>query len=239
MIILPRITIVELHRYREWTEKIGYDREWIIQDRQSSFYNLLQKIFSKYNGFAIPLRYDYYIVLSNGISREVHLDIHNILSKKSPVTVRMVSVPHPYPLIGQLIGTQVLSATSSNFVFYEGEEDPVVLMHIDVNGITRMTYETSIYEAYTAIIEFFSYVADTVLRYGGIASYLGGDNILAVLPVETYEDYLSILPDYVKIGVGISLKPRKAMELATRALDEIRRKRENKYIVYSDSTKNV
>jgi len=231
---LPRITVVELHGYREWTEGLGFDREWIIQDQQSRFYGLLQKLFSKNNGFTLPLRYDYYIVLANSISREKHMEIHTVLSTASPVSVRIVSIPHSYPLTAQLIASQILASTQKNFVYIDGDEDPVAVIHLDINGISELTYETSIYESYVSIVELLAGIARTVLRYGGITCYLGGDNIVAILPYETYSEYLEILPDYVKAGVGVSHIPRKALELATKALDEIRKSRDKKYLINLD-----
>ncbi len=233
---MPRITVVELYRYREWTESLGSDREWIIQDQQTRFYNLLQKVSSKNNGFAIPLRYDYYIVLANNISRSVHEEIHTILSSTSPVPVRIVSIPHPYPLTAQLLATSILASTTKSFIYRGGVEDPVVIVHMDIDGITQLTYETSIYESYVSILEFLANVANTVLRYGGITGYLGGDNIVAILPYTIYREYLEILPDYVKAGVGVSESPRKALELATKALDDIRRVRGKKYLINLDAS---
>ncbi len=229
---MPRITVVELYRYRYWTETLGSDREWIIQSKQAEIYSLLQKLFSRNNGFVIPLRYDYYIALSNGISREVHEEIYTAVSSDCPVTVRFSSVPHKYPLTAEIIATKKLAFSTSNFIFIEGEESPIVVLHIDIDDIMRLTYETSIYETYLMTMKLYTNVIDVALRHGGIASYLGGDNIVAILPEDTYMEFIGILPEYTKTGVGIDYSPRRALELATKALDDIRRRRDKKFIVY-------
>lgn len=231
---MPRITIIELYRYRYWTEKLGFDREWIIQSSQAELYSTLQKLFSKNDGLLIPLRYDYYLGLSNTISRERHEEIFTAISTSIPVHVRMVSIVHEYPSTAQLLATYYLASSTKNFIYIEGNEDPNVILHIDVNNITKLTYGTSIYETYTLTMKFFTEVASIAYRYGGLAGYLGGDNIIAILPLNSYKEFVNSLPDYVKIGIGISIKPRKAMELATKALDEIRRGRKRRFIEYYD-----
>ena len=231
---MPRITVIELYRYRYWTEKLGFDREWIIQSSQAELYSTLQKLFSKNDGLLIPLRFDYYLGLSNTISRKKHEEIFTAISTSTPVQVRMVSIAHEYPSIAQLLATYYLATSTRNFIYIEGKEDPTIILHIDVDNITRLTYETSIYETYTLTMKFFTEVANIAYRYGGIAGYLGGDNIIAILPLNSYKEFMNSLPDYVKIGIGISYRPRKAMELATRALDEIRRKRKKRFIEYYD-----
>ena len=74
------------------------------------------------------------------------------------------------------------------------------------------------------------------MSIGGITSYLGGDNLIAILPVDRYIDLIDIMPSYLKIGIGISKIPRKAMELSTKALTSIRKGLVNKnyYVLYDN-----
>jgi GTP cyclohydrolase IIa len=53
---------------------------------------------------------------------------------------------------------------------------------------------------------------------------VGGDNIIVILPDYGYESLIEEIASNrnLKVGVGISYKPRNAMRLATRALDMIR-----------------
>ncbi|MCE4609134.1 MAG: GTP cyclohydrolase IIa, partial [Desulfurococcales archaeon] len=62
------------------------------------------------------------------------------------------------------------------------------------------------------------------LKHGGIAQYLGGDNILVILPDHGYEALVEEIASNtsLKVGVGISFRPRTAVMLATKALDQIR-----------------
>ena len=230
---MPRLTVVELHGYREWTESLGHDREWIIQETQSRLYSILQKSFSKRNGFVLPVRYDYFIVLANGIGEEAHRAILLSFESEAPVPIRAASVPHQYPFTAQLEATRLLARSLRDFIYINGIEDPVAVVHVDYNNIRRLTYETSVYEAYMVVNRVYIYLMNVAQRYGGVAAYLGGDNIVAVLPVETYRQYIEALPGQVKAGVGVSLNPRRAMELASHALDDARR-RGARSLVYVD-----
>ncbi len=231
---MPRITLVELHGYREWTESLGYDREWVIQEKQARLYSLLQRSFSKKGGFVLPIRYDYFIVLSNNIDLFSHQAIYLSFEGESPVPVRMASVAHPYPFMAQLEATRLLARSMRDLIYVEGAEDPVVAVHIDYDNIRSFTYETSVYEAYMRVSQIYSYLIGVTQRHGGIAAYLGGDNIIAILPRSTYREYLSILPRTLKAGVGISMVPRRALELAARALSELRARRGFRSLVYAD-----
>ncbi len=219
---MPRVTIVELYNYRKWAESLGTDREWIIQFKQSEIRSLLQRLIAKNDGFVLPFRYDYYIILSNAISEKRHEEIYTALYTTLDVPVRMVSLTSKHPFTAQLWATRIMARSHDKFVYIHGEEDPNVIVHIDISDIVEKSYSTSIYEAYVAAVELYHYIVETVSRCGGLAGYLGGDNILAVLPLDSYEDFLDKLPSYVKAGVGISLIPRKAVKLSIEALDAVR-----------------
>ncbi|MEM1532710.1 MAG: GTP cyclohydrolase IIa [Desulfurococcaceae archaeon] len=222
MVYLPRITVIELYNYREWTESLGTDREWIIQFKQSEIHSLLQRLIAKNDGFVLPFRYDYYIVLSNTISEKRHEEIYTALYTTLDVPIRMVSLTNRYPFTAQLWATRILARSHNKFIYIHGDEDPNVVVHIDINDIVKKSYSTSIYEAYVAAVELYHYIVEVVSRCGGLAGYLGGDNVLAILPLDSYEDFLDKLPNYVKAGVGISLIPRRAVKLSTEALDAVR-----------------
>ncbi len=217
---MPRITLIELVKYREWTEELGYDREGVIQVKQSKLYGLLQEYFWEKECFVLPFRYDYYIVLSNGLTCNT---LKNIIEKIKPYTpygVRVVSTIHKYPVIALLRAHQILG--KNEFFYEDGVEDNIVIAHIDLNKVTELAVQTSIYESYLEIMTIYKYINDYAFKYAGITSYLGGDNVIAVLPIDRYEEFLNIIPSYIKVGVGIAFKARKALELAAKALKNIR-----------------
>lgn len=231
---MPRITLVKLLRYREWTESLGPDREWRIQLLQSSIYSLLQSLFSKQNGFVIPLRYDYYIALSNGIDRDTHERILVELDSIAPHGVRIVSLTHKYPLIAQLIASRIIEHSEDKLVYRDGLEDENVILHIDLDDITSLTYSTSVFETYMRITSIYAEITNYATRLGGLTGYLGGDNMIVILHRDGLNDFIDTLPNYLKVGIGISYSPRKALSLAAKALTILRRERGRRFLVYSD-----
>lgn len=232
---MPRITLIKLLRYREWTENLGYDREWIIQKKQARTYDILQTLFSKKNGFVIPLRYDYYLALSNGINKETHQEILTEIDSIAPHGVKIVSIPHKYPAIGQLIASHLLEEKPGKLVYVEGEEDENVVVHVDFNSVTMYTEMTSVFESYMRIQTLYSLLTKYVFQLGGITSYLGGDNMLAIVPEENLNELLELLPSYLKAGIGLSYVPRKALLLASKALTIIRSgKVEDRFVILRD-----
>lgn len=231
---MPRITLIKLLRYREWTEELGFDREWIIQDKQASLYLLLQGLFSKKGGFVIPMRYDYFLVLSNGIDEKTHQNILTDLEPETPYGLKMVSLVHEYPFTAQLIATRIIEDTDKKLVYLEGREDEIVVAHIDFNDITKYTGKTSVMESYAKIMAVFTNITNFASRLGGITTYLGGDNMLAIVPRDTLEKFLENIPSYLKVGIGISKSPRKALLNAAKALTKIRKERDRQYIIVSD-----
>ncbi len=232
---MPRITLIKLLKYREWTENLGSDREWKIQLVQSRIYHVLQSLFSKSGGFVIPLRYDYFIALSNGVSREIHEKILVDIESVAPYGVRIVSLSHKYPFTAQLYATRVIEHSTNKLVYIDGVEDENVVIHIDFNNISELTYSSSVFETYARITTIYSEITSYAARLGGITGYLGGDNMIVVLHMEALKEFLEILPSYLKAGVGVSKSPREALSLAAEALTRIRRERSLRYLVLSDN----
>jgi GTP cyclohydrolase IIa len=230
---LPRLTLIKLVDYREWTESLGHDREWRIQLTQSKIYNLLQQLFSKKDGFVIPIRYDYFIALSNGIDRETHKKILLEAEAVSPRGVRLVSIVHRKPFSAQLVATRMLENTTEKLVFLDGKEDANTVAHVDFNDISSLTMETSVFETHMKIQRIYSEITYMAARLGGITGYLGGDNMIAVIPSENLDAFLANIPSYLKVGVGVAYKPRKAFELAAEALTVIRRDRKRRFLIHS------
>lgn len=218
---MPRITLLEIRKYRDWTEELGFDREGYIQIKQSRIYQTLQEVFWNRNCFVLPFRFDYYIVLNNGLLEKDLSEIIKQVENITPYGIKAVSIVHKYPAYGLLKATRIIR--NNEFYYENGEEDEVVVSHIDLNNITELSIETSIYETYVEVLSLNYYITKQVFSIGGVTSYMGGDNLLAILPIDKYHELVEVLPSYLKIGIGISKVPRKALELSTRALTSIRK----------------
>ncbi|OYT40456.1 MAG: GTP cyclohydrolase [Desulfurococcales archaeon ex4484_58] len=233
---MPRITLIKLLKYREWTEELGSNREGIIQIKQSTIYGIFQEKFWEKQCFVLPFRFDYYIVLSNGLSKEDLEVIVKETEQYTPYGIKAVSLTHKYPAIAQMLATKLLHR-NDKIIFLDGEEDENVIVHIDLNNITELTDQTSVYESYLEILMLYYYIAKYVFELGGIANYLGGDNLIAIIPYENLERLLNVIPSNVKVGVGVSYYPREALRLAAQALSTIRKKETTQnYLVLNDTS---
>jgi len=223
-----KIGVLELVGYREWTEELGSDREWIIQSIQSGLYKFLQEEVSRIGGFVLPLRYDYYILILNGI--EVHLmtEIMTKFANISPVPPRLAISCGKTPYDAQLRATSTLRkcgdiVCTSGCIEGEERNEKIVVAHFDIDSFTKKIESSSVYDTFIEIEELCIDLGLKMRGIGGITQYLGGDNVVAFLSLDRIDDLKKmVLRDDLKVGVGIAFTARKAMELASKALDTIR-----------------
>ncbi len=222
---MVRLTLLEKIGYREWTETLGEDREWIIQISQARFYASMQEYVSKLHAYAVPLRYDYQLLISTGIDKERHLGILDHARASTTLPLRLVSVADDVPKRALDRAYHALRNTGSGELsFMEGHDGLTAIAHVDINGISATTQKMGLTESLSLINELVYEVSRVSLKHGGIAQYLGGDNILVILPDHGYEALVEEIASNtsLKVGVGISFRPRTAVMLATKALDQIR-----------------
>ncbi len=229
---LVKIGVLELIGYREWTEELGSDREWIIQTIQSGIYKFLQEELSKANGFVLPLRYDYYILVLNGVDADSIAKIMIKLADISPVPLRLAVSCGESPYEAQSRATSMLRKCNDTICVSscddEHESQKIAVAHFDINSFTKKIESASVYDTFIEIEELCIDLSLKMKSIGGITQYLGGDNIVTFLSPSKINDLKEmILRDDLKVGVGIAYTTRKAMELATRALDLIRSMRRN------------
>ncbi len=220
-----RLALIELVGYREWTESLGEDREWIIQYAQADTYRRLQHAAANLGAFVLPLRYDYMLVVSTGLSQNEHMLILDEVRLSSRIPVRMVSISGETPrLIVEEAYKLLDSVPLGTLKFLPGNDGLSVMAHVDINGITGQTRREGLINSLLVIWEVISKVSRVAYEHGGVAQYLGGDNIIVLLPDSNYEDFATDIVNKtdVKVGIGHAKRPRKAMELAARALHMIR-----------------
>lgn len=242
-----RVGIVEFVGYRFWTESLGSDREWIIQTTQASLYNLLHSEFSKIGCFLYHLRYDYMIFMDGNSKPKDYIRILEVASKNSPVPVRISIACGKTPFEAQNNATRNLLSMEVQGLIYPISNDcklsPLAAVHVDFNDFTLKTYSKSIYETYDEILNFYIKFKKFINELGGLVFYLGGDNILAFLPLEALNkvtSYISEIPG-VKSGIGIHKIPKNAVTLATKALDGLRknsRSLKNKVLILGNNVKS-
>lgn len=221
-----RIVVYEFVGYREWTESLGFDREHEIQRTQTALYALLQEVLSKYGGFVLPLRYDYMVAIASNLGREGVKESLHVLRKASPVPVRAYSTcSRELRSAIERASTMVACLRPWEFRYEErGDAEGVAAAHIDVNYFTlKRGARFSVYESYMYVLNLILELSKKIESIGGIVHYLGGDNIISFVDCEKVKDVPGVLVGDLKVGVGIASNAKKALELAARALDEIRR----------------
>lgn len=225
--LCTKVTLIELANYRQWTELLGSDREWKIQETQSLLYLESQRAAAPLGGLVIPLRYDYAILLSSGLSDDEINEVLDKVREASPVEVKAATAAAPTPAAAVTMAFNRLRGRGQAQV--EGCSDEVtVIGHVDLDNVTGLTESSDPLEAFHSVEELLNNVIDISRSYGGIAQYLGGDNIMIVMPVSNFRELAERLAsvDKVKVGVGVARTPRAAAQLATRSLDDIRSRRD-------------
>ncbi len=220
MTFILRLALYVLRGYREWTESLGSDREWRIQARQSEVFAVLSVEAAGAGALAVPFRHDMHIVVASNTPRHRLEYIAARVSGAAPVPVEL------------RVGCGASPAEALDNAFFSrdgcGAREAALLAHVDINDITGYAREKGVYNAYLAVSRLYSRLVEELSEYGALVSYLGGDNLLVLLPFE--EEPLIILEDVVeemgaKAGVGYGVTGRAAAREATRCLDEIRRGR--------------
>jgi GTP cyclohydrolase IIa len=223
-----RVAVIEQVGYREWTESLGSDREWRIQMVQSRVYREGQEAATEAGGFLLPLRYDIMLLLASGLDERGVRSVHEAVAAASEVPVRTASGCAPTPLEAVDRAWVALSQLPpGGFSFREcrGREETVAA-HIDVNGITGLTRKLGPLRTYYMVLDTLASVRRAGEKMGAIVQYLGGDNLLAVLPpggdpAAAAEALISGSAD-LKAGVGVSERARESLALAAEALHMIR-----------------
>lgn len=111
----------------------------------------------------------------------------------------------------------------------EEEEGSVQIMHIDIDGSTKVSAQLSPYEITALVVKLYSRLAEEFLKHDSLAFFLGGDNFMAISNGVTRDQADAIIKKVtagigirLNCGIGIGRTGRRAAEAATRALDTIR-----------------
>ncbi|WP_460126041.1 GTP cyclohydrolase IIa [Stetteria hydrogenophila] len=224
--LASRISVLELVGFREWTESLGPDREWIIQSVQARVYARVQEEAAKHEAIVLPARYDYMLILSSNVDARGLRRILRAAESVSPVPVRIGSACSSTPLAAEEAAFNLLQDAKPGGLEYGGcrSEEAAAVAHVDLNDVTGLTLKLGAYKAYHMIVELVERVESMLIQAGVITQYLGGDNLLLVLPLNSARDLAreAVKISDLKAGVGVSRTYRRAMALATEALSEIR-----------------
>lgn len=220
-----KIAEINLVGYREWTESLGFDREWKIQHFQHSFTASLTRLASEINSFLLTYRYDSYIFLLDGVKVENFYSILDKIKELSPVPINVC--------LG--FGETLLEAERNcyNEDLKDKYDEKIVLAHFDLDSFSR---KRSSFNAYLEIYDIYTKIFDFSRNIGGLAYYFGGDNIGVFMGLDKVEEAKQIVSelDNLKVGIGIGDTPREAVTKAAKALHIIRTYRDRKIEIAKD-----
>jgi GTP cyclohydrolase IIa len=255
-----KTTIIKLEGYGQWTLGLGSDREYRLQILQSKIYAELQELFSDKNGLVFSNRFDEFIAVTNNIDIDSHIKIYEQVSQNNEkigisMTIGLDETPlrsnrnahyaknkKEYLILPNIYSTQdnkFGKVKSINAKTRTDDGDYVKILHIDINNSTAMTKNLSSYETTNTIINLYSKISNIFLKEECLTFYLGGDNFMILaeknMAIEKVKEMVNLISTSTKInlncGIGIGKTGRKAAEMATKSLDEIRELRRNGTIV--------
>ncbi|MEM1600001.1 MAG: GTP cyclohydrolase IIa [Sulfolobaceae archaeon] len=226
-----KVLAIQLLDYKDWTESLGTDREWIIQKTQHEFMKEIHKIAASYNAFPLQLRYDNFIILVDGISKNDIISLTRSIREHLPVEIKTCLGYGETPLDAQSKASECLNR---NVVepLKEYKDELLAALHFDINHNTKSLKHTTIYDSFLEITQTYLHIAKILYEYGGIVQYLGGDNYLGFISSDDVPKFVNeFKDDRLKLGIGIAKNARNAIKLATDALEEIRVNRENRWYI--------
>lgn len=230
-----QLTLIQIDNYGPWTTTLGNDREHQLQIFQAELYATLQKQFSSRNALVFFNKFDEMYAITNGISREEHLKIQESLQFPFTISMSIGVAVTPYNALSRA-SRKLQSAGSAQsdkrIRALVGDKCLVLneayaqIIHIDVDGITRLmdhddSYETSIKLAcmHSGLMQLFS-------KNDSLLFYMGGDNFMGA--IANQEAIVNELKHFhidglsLKYGIGQSATARQACEIATMNLEHIR-----------------
>ncbi|MDQ4073226.1 MAG: GTP cyclohydrolase IIa [Thermoproteota archaeon] len=239
-------TVIKLEGYGPWTLQLGSDREHKLQILQSRIYSMLQKLFSDKKGLVFSNRFDEMIAITNQIDCNNHIEIHKqVLEKFKEVDISMAIGIDNTPIGSNKKASYVKNKKEyliSPFIFSNEKKDAsclrdsmfndknVKILHLDINNSTEITKNLSSYETTNTIIRLYSEISTIFLKEESLTFYLGGDNFMVIAKKETSSEKVKEIVEEIdkktgirlNCGIGFGATSRKAAELATKALDNIR-----------------
>ena len=240
-----QLTLIQIDNYGPWTHTLGDDREHQLQILQSDLYSELEDNFAAKSGLVFFNRFDEMLAVTNGITKEEHLEIQEQVRDKFPISVSMGVGVAETPFEAQAKASKLLqnagSAQSSarkNVLACERtlslNEAYAQVIHVDVDGITRkMTDQASAFETSLKIMSIYTDLMRLFKQYGALLFFVGGDNFMGLANGVSVDLISTLLQGYMsenlqlKCGVGIASTGRKGAELATMNLELIRNHRSN------------
>lgn len=240
------LTIIKIDRYGPWTLTLGSDRESVLQMLQARIYFDIQRLFSEKHCIVYPNRFDEYFAITDGLLISELVDIQRELTKLYPqlgfsMALGYGDTPSQADRRAFEARKNGIQIASGGIYGNDSDENRLVnhstdirIMHIDVNGLSKLNLEMSPYQVTSMIFSIYSRLVDKFMEKDCLTFYLGGDNFMVIASNILKEEVENILLGITKdtrvplnCGIGKGKTGREAAMIATKALDTIRELRDN------------
>jgi GTP cyclohydrolase IIa len=213
-----QLTLVQIDNYGPWTVTPEPRREMDLQTLQSRLFADLAQFVGHRGGYAFFTRFDNMVAVTNGLDADDHRLLQESTGNRYPVTISLGIGVDPNPAVALERATEGLQGAGSaqdgdrrevlsGTPVAEPSDDDVSIAHFDVNDATeKYTDQLNEFDSFIQIEQGYA----SLMRYlreehGGLSFFVGGDNIIAVVPDIGVDDYQAAI-DHVEESVGVDLK---------------------------------
>jgi GTP cyclohydrolase IIa len=213
-----QLTLVQIDNYGPWTVTPEPRREMDLQTLQSRLFADIAQFVGHRGGYAFFTRFDNMVAVTNGLDSDDHRLLQESTGNRYPVTVSLGIGVDPNPAVALERATEGLQGAGSaqdgdrrevltGTPVVDDSSDDVAIAHFDVNDATeKYTDQLNEFDSFIQIEQGYA----TLMRHlreehGGLSFFVGGDNIIAVVPAIGAEDYQAAI-DHVEEAVGVELK---------------------------------
>ncbi len=233
-----QLTILKITGYGPWTLTLGSDREHKLQMLQASLYKEIQDQFSQRNSLVFLNRSDEYFAVSNGLTLDDHIAIQRHLQSKFDLKLAMSigAAETPYEANLKAFEAQknktYLDEKHMISGFIDESSKKVTIMHMDIEDLTSSQKTKSPYEISSIIFSLYAKMSKFFIEKNCLTFFLGGDNFMIVACSDggdAAQQFLSVAKQNgitLNCGIGHAQTSRDAASLATKALDAIRKIRD-------------
>ncbi len=239
-----QLTLVQIDNYGPWTVTPHPRAEMDLQTLQSRLYADIAQYVGSRGGYIFFTRFDNMVMVTNGLDTELLRRMQASIGNRFPVSVSLATAHDPSPVTALEVATADLQAAGSAqdhsrtevLVGQPLSEDirsstDVHIAHFDVNDATgRFTDQLNAYDTFIEIEQSYASLMRYLrAEYGGLSFFVGGDNMIAVVPAldaSAYADVIDVVEAetgvILKVGVGSARTAQAAGYAAKHALEECR-----------------
>ena len=237
-----QLTLVQLDNYGPWTVTPEPRREMDLQTLQSRLYADLAQFIGGRDGYVFFARADNMVAVTNGMDRDDHALLQESIANRYPVTASMGIGVDEVPAVALDQGTNGIQEAGSaqdgertqvlaGETLPDEEPDDLQVAHFDVNDATgQYTDRLNEFDSFLEIEQgYASLMRHLRQEHGGLSFFVGGDNVIAILPElgeseygTTIEHVAEVANVDLKVGVGTGSRASEAGMIAKQALERCR-----------------